>query len=354
MLMAVGSNGFAIGESMASSEDPSARLTVLFGGLNKERLVSVATAQALNGALPEADLWFWDADDSMHQTTPQALLAHARPFEEPFMPGDRGFGAIAPALDRAQAENRVLVLGLHGGSAENGELQAMCEARGIAFTGSGSAASHMAFDKVAAKKFAALAGVASPGEVALGDMETAFAEYGRLIAKPARDGSSYGLIYVNAAQDMIAVRNAAKTEDYLIEPFISGVEATCGVLEGSDGSLIALPPVEIIPADGGFDYAAKYLAKSTQEICPGRFSPDITAAIMDQAMRAHKALSCRGYSRTDFIISGHGPIYLETNTLPGLTKASLYPKALHAQGIAFADFLRDQIEIALRRAKSAF
>ena len=324
-------------------------ITILFGGLNKERLVSVATAQALHTALPEADLWFWDADDSVHEASPDKLLAHAKPFEEPFKPDGRGIGRLAQALDRAQAENRLLVLGLHGGSAENGELQAMCEWRGVAFTGSGSASSHLAFDKIAAKTFAAIAGVVSPGEVALKDMETALAQYGRLIAKPARDGSSYGLFYVNAKQDIVAVRNAAKTEDYLIEPFISGVEATCGVLEGLDGSVIALPPVEIIPADGGFDYAAKYLAKSTQEICPGRFAPEVTAKIMDQAVRAHKALSCRGYSRSDFILSDRGPVYLETNTLPGLTKASLYPKALAAQGISFADFLRDQIEIATRR-----
>jgi D-alanine-D-alanine ligase len=72
---------------------------------------------------------------------------------------------------------------------------------------------------------------------------------------------------------------------------------------------------------------------------------------MDQALRAHKALSCGGYSRTDFIISAKGPIYLETNTLPGLTKASLYPKALKAQGIEFADFLRDQIALAEKRTQ---
>jgi D-alanine-D-alanine ligase len=203
---------------------------------------------------------------------------------------------------------------------------------------------------VAAKRFAAIAGVkVSPG-VMLEDAEAALAEYGKLIAKPARDGSSYGLIFVNAKQDIVAVRNAARTEDYLIEPFISGVEATCGVLEQSDGSVISLPPVEIVPAEGEFDYTAKYLAKSTQEICPGRFAPEISAQIMDQALRAHLALSCSGYSRTDFIVSANGPIYLETNTLPGLTKASLYPKALKAQGIEFPDFLKDQIVLAQKRA----
>jgi D-alanine-D-alanine ligase len=276
-------------------------------------------------------------------------LGHSRPFEEPFEPGTPSLGNIVRALDRAQAENRLLVLGMHGGMAENGELQAMCEMRGIPFTGSGSASSHLAFDKVAAKRFAAIAGVTATVGVPLDDAERALAEYGKLIAKPARDGSSYGLMFVNSSQDLVAVRRAAETEDYLIEPFISGVEATCGVLEKLDGTVMSLPPIEIIPADGGFDYTAKYLAKATQEICPGRFAPEISAEIMDQALKAHHALSCRGYTRSDFIVAKSGLVYLETNTLPGLTKASLYPKALKAVGIEFADFLQDQIALALKR-----
>jgi len=328
------------------------RNTILFGGTNKERLVSVATAQALHSALPEADLWFWEADDNVHETQSQTLLGHSRPFEEPLKPGGRRVGrGIEQALDQAKADDRVLVLGLHGGRAENGELQAMCEMRGIPFTGSSSASSHLAFDKVAAKRFAALAGVKAPPGIALDDIETAFAEYGKLVAKPTYDGSSYGLMFVNAKQDIVAVRRAVRMEAYLIEPCIAGTEATCGVLEQLDGALIALPPIEIVPADGAFDYRAKYLAQATQEICPGRFAPEVSAAIMAEAVKAHRALSCGGYSRSDFIISKEGPIFLETNTLPGLTAASLYPKALKAQGIAFADFLQQQIVLAERRAR---
>jgi D-alanine-D-alanine ligase len=328
------------------------RVTILFGGTNKERLVSVASAQALCQALPEADLWFWAADDSVHETSAKTLLAHARPFEQEFVPGGRRVGrSIEEALDQASADGRVLVLGLHGGRAENGELQAACELRGIPYTGSDSTSSHLAFDKVAAKRFAAIAGVKVPNGIPLEEIDAAFVEYGKLVAKPTHDGSSYGVIFVNARQDLVAVRNAAKTEHYLIEPRIAGVEGTCGVLEQSNGEILALPPIEIVPGEGNFDYTAKYLLKSTQEICPGRFSPEITAAIQDNALRAHKALSCSGYSRSDFIISDEGPVYLETNTLPGLTKASLYPKALKAKGIEFADFLRDQIVLAERRLR---
>jgi D-alanine-D-alanine ligase len=328
------------------------KVTILFGGTNKERLVSVASAQALCEALPEADLWFWAADDSVHETAAKTLVEHARPFEREFVPGGRRVGrTIEEALDQARTDDRVLVLGLHGGRAENGELQAACELRGIPYTGSDSTSSHLAFDKVSAKRFAAIAGVKTTVGIALENIDAALAEHGRLIAKPTHDGSSYGLIFVNAKQDLVAVRNAAKTEAYLIEPYISGVEATCGVLEQSNGEVFSLPPIEIVPGEGNFDYTAKYLLKSTQEICPGRFSPEITAAIMEQALRAHKALSCFGYSRTDFIISDKGPVFLETNTLPGLTKASLYPKALKARGIEFADFLRDQIALAERRLR---
>jgi D-alanine-D-alanine ligase len=329
------------------------RTTILFGGTNKERLVSVASAQALCSALPEAELWFWDADDSVHETDPKTLLAHTRPFEIDFKPGGRRIGrTIEQALDQAKIDSRLLVFGLHGGRAENGELQAMCEYRGIPFTGSGSGSSHLAFDKIVAKRFAAIAGLTPPQGIALEDIEAAFAEHGGLVAKPARDGSSYGLIFVNAKQDLVAVRGAAAREEYLVEPMIAGVEATCAVLEQSDGSIFALPPIEIVPGEGQFDYAAKYLLKSTQEICPGRFSPEVAATIKDHAVRVHSVLSCRGYSRSDFIVSAKGLVYLETNTLPGLTKSSLYPKALKAQGIDFADFLKDQIVLAERHVRT--
>src|SRR6202049_2876603 len=174
------------------------RITILFGGSNKERLVSVATAQALHSALPDADLWFWDVDDTVHEARSEVLLSHSRPFEEPFRPGSPSVGRIQQALDKAKAEGRLLVLGLHGGTAENGELQAMCEMRGIPFTGSGSASSHLAFDKIAAKRFAAIAGVQAPAGVALEDLEKALAEYGRLIVKPARGGSIYGLRFAHS------------------------------------------------------------------------------------------------------------------------------------------------------------
>ncbi len=98
----------------------------------------------------------------------------------------------------------------------------MCDLRGVPFTGSGSASSYLAFDKNAAKRFAAIAGLRTTTTVALDDIDRAFTEHGRLIAKPARDGSSYGLIFVNAKQDLVAVRRAAEAEEYLVEAYVAG------------------------------------------------------------------------------------------------------------------------------------
>ena len=135
-----------------------------------------------------------------------------------------------------------------------------------------------------------------------------------------------------------------------IAPDGSEVRVLCQLSRGGL-AIFSLPPIEIVPGEGTFDYTAKYLLKSTQEICPGRFAPDVTAALMDKALKAHRALSCTGYSRSDFVVSENGVIYLETNTLPGLTKASLYPKALKTHGIGFADFLQQQIVLSERRAR---
>lgn len=325
------------------------RNTILFGGTNRERLVSVASAQALTATLPQADLWYWAPDGQVHEAQAEALAAHQRPFEIDFPATGPAIGEIEAALDRAAAEGRVLILALHGGQAENGELAALCEARGVAFTGSGAAASRLAFDKAATKAAVAKVGVVTPGTVLVETATEGLAEHGRLVAKPVAEGSSYGLIFVNSEADLAALAQAARREAYLVEPFVSGLEATCGVLE-RDGELIALPPVEIRPADGAFDYASKYIAAGTQEICPATFGAEINAALQAGALKAHRAVGAQGYSRSDFIVTETGVVFLEINTLPGLTKASLYPKALAAEGVAFLDFLDGQIALAIARA----
>lgn len=326
------------------------RITILFGGTNRERLVSVASAQAVSATLPDADLWYWAPGGQVHPADRGALAAHQRPFELDFPASGEAIGAIEAALDRAKAEDRLLVLALHGGPAENGELGALCEARGVAFTGSGATASRLAFDKAATKAAVAKVGVVTPGTVSVDTAPAGLAEHGKLVAKPVAEGSSYGLIFVNTEADLATLAEAAKREAYLVEPFIVGAEGTCAVLEQADGSLVALPPIEIRPAEGAFDYAGKYLASTTQEICPATFGETINRAMQDAAVKAHQAVGAEGYSRSDFIISDKGVVFLEINTLPGLTKASLYPKALKAHGIEFVDFLNGQIALAEARA----
>lgn len=339
--------------NLSNSPKDLMSITILFGGVNRERLVAVASAQAVVRALPEADLWYWAANGQVYAAARDTLLNHERPFEIDLPIEGEAIGDIDEAISLAAREERTLLLSLHGGMAENGELQALCEAKGVAFTGSGAAASRVAFDKPAAKAAVAAAGVLSPQGVALADAPEALARYGRLVAKPAADGSSYGLIFVDGPEDLERLATAARAEAYVIEPFVVGRESTCGVLERADGSLLALPPVEILPAEGVFDYAAKYLSAGTRELCPSTFSAETVKALQALALKAHVAVGAAGYSRSDFIITDNGPVFLEINTLPGMTASSLYPKSLAAEGLAFDAFLRGQVSLAVARAEKA-
>ena len=216
--------------------------TILFGGEYREHFVSVASAQAIADALPKADLWFWGRDGLVRSCDRGVLMSHARPFEVDLPAPGEPIGKVEVALDRASKEKRLLILALHGGMAENGQLAAMCEDRDVRFTGSGSAASQLAFDKMAAKAAVAKAGIVTPPTLTMESVASDLATYGKLVAKPVADGSSYGLFFVEGPDDLRALQDTVQGEAYLIEPFIAGVEATCGVLE-RDGELIALPPV---------------------------------------------------------------------------------------------------------------
>jgi D-alanine-D-alanine ligase len=133
----------------------------------------------------------------------------------------------------------------------------------------------------------------------------------------------------------------------LIEEYISGTEATVGVIEGFRGQeLYVLPPVEIRPRNGFFDYEAKYVAGKSEEIVPATFSAKLKEELAILAWKAHRALGLRHYSRSDFIISPRRGIYiLETNTLPGLTEGSLVPLALRSVGSDTVDLVEHLIKI---------
>jgi D-alanine-D-alanine ligase len=177
------------------------------------------------------------------------------------------------------------------------------------------------------------------------------------VVKPAASGSSLGVSIVkNFAALEPAVCKAFEHGDVvMIEEFIPGVEATVGVIEGFRGEdLYVLPAVEIRPAGTQefFDYKAKYGSDEkggafVEEIVPGHFSDTEKAELARLAREVHRALGLRHYSRTDFIVSPRRGVYvLETNTLPGLTEASLMPKALASVGVSLPDFLHHLVTLA--------
>ena len=131
---------------------------------------------------------------------------------------------------------------------------------------------------------------------------------------------------------------------YLVEQCIQGRELTCGVWDDGSGPQV-LPCTEIRFEEGRtFDFEGKYLGQGTQEITPAEIEPDCTSAIQTMALKAHRALGCSGYSRTDVMVDAQGPVFLELNTLPGVTAASLIPQQLEAERGVDGDLRRSPIE----------
>lgn len=325
-----------------------AELILLFGGRSRERLVAVATAQNVARNLPDATCWFWAPDGSVHRITRAALLAHEDPFRAEFTPvADARWPSLPEALETLK--DSIVFPALHGGEGENGAVQTWLEARGIAFVGSGASASAAAFDKGEARRIVAAAGVRVAAAGGLDDASALFAAHGAVVLKPALDGSSFGLYVVrDAAALERALAEIPQDVPYLVEAFIAGTELTVGVIEDADG-VRALPAVEIRAEAGHvFDFEGKYLGTGIREICPAEVAEELVTASSEIALVAHRVLGCRGYSRTDVILGPEGPVYLETNTLPGLTASSLLPQELRVAGIAFERFLRDQIALARR------
>lgn len=253
----------------------------------------------------------------------------------------------------------VAFLCLHGEYGEDGQVQRILESIGLPYTGSGSLASALGMNKLHSKNYLLPKGIKMPRHVHVSveddpveKTHEVFLKFAPpYIVKPTDRGSSVGLSLVKYVHDLPkAIDDCLKFSDsILVEEFIRGKEASCGVVEKMRGEKIySLMPVEIRPPKekGVFDYEAKYLGIS-QEVCPGRFAPEEKHQIMRLASLAHEHLGLKHYSRSDFIVSPRGVYYLETNTLPGLTTESLLPKELQAAGIAYADFLDHLIRLAL-------
>jgi len=336
-------------------------LVVLFGGPSSERKVSVASAQNVASVLEQAEAWFWAPGGAIHGVERAALLSHARPFEEEFVPaGAAAYGSLQEALDDPRSQALTFILALHGTGGEDGAAQKLFEERRIAFTGPGAAASAKAFDKEWAKQLAAAVGVPVAESVHLprGDQATVgsallgfLARHEHIVAKPVAGGSSVGLHLVGSVADAqrAAAAIAASGEEYLAEAFVSGTELTVGIVDDGRGTR-ALPASEVrVEAGRAFDYEGKYLGKGTREITPAEVPPEVSQAAQRIALAVHKALGCEGYSRTDVICGPKGVVFLEINTLPGLTGMSFIPQQLAAEGTPMLAFLEEQISLARRR-----
>ncbi len=259
------------------------------------------------------------------------------------------------AQDAARIDVALIIL--HGRLGEDGTIQGFLDLLNIPYQGSGVLGSALAMNKVLSKQLYVQAGLPTAPFVVMDRTrpEAAPSVLDQLglpvVVKPEHEGSSIGLSIVRGAEQFPRALEDAWHFDRrcLVEKFVAGVEITGGVL-GND-SLQALPLIEIVPSAGHdfFDYSAKYTPGASEEICPARLSPALTAKAQDYAGRAHQALCCRGYSRTDMIVSGDEVIVLETNTIPGMTQTSLFPQAAAVAGMSFATLLDRLIELALEQ-----
>jgi len=225
----------------------------------------------------------------------------------------------------------ICFLALHGTYGEDGEVQRELEVAGMFFTGSGSQASALAFDKLKARDAMLAAGV----PMAESQEWTPACDWKPpYVLKPVASGSSLGTFLVRTEEEAKkAVKEAKKWKDggMMIERLIEGAEMTVGILGEQ-----ALPVIEVRPAKGFYDYKNKYTSGATQYLCPAPIQKEKAQELQELALKAHRALGCEVLSRVDIMVDAEGKAYvLEVNTLPGMTDLSLLPKAGRAAGIDF-------------------
>ena len=234
----------------------------------------------------------------------------------------------------------ITFLGLHGGEGENGKLQASFDLLGIKYTGPDSLGCAVAMHKGVAKQIFLESGVDTPGggTIYKNSEDQSYQSLGLtlpVVVKPCSGGSSIGVYIVNTDEEYAeALKKSFRYEDELVvEPYIKGREFACGIIDGT-----ALPPIEIIPKTGFFDYANKYQDGATSEVCPADIPEEVAERMKELTVKAFNALKLNVYSRADFLLDAEGNLFcLEMNTLPGMTSASLLPKEAKVYGIEYGD-----------------
>lgn len=339
------------------------RVVVMMGGPSSEHDVSMASGAEVFRALESTGRFEvqaitiaregrWSLTNQAPQVLPKPGEAQDRP-----MPRDEAIRGVS-LLEHADA----VFLAFHGPFGEDGTLQGLLQSLSVPYTGSGPLASALAMNKAKAKELFRYHGLKTPGDLPLTSaairaslanaVESVEANlHYPVIVKPNLGGSSLGVSLVDSRGELSeALAWASRFDaDVLIEERITGREVTCAVLEERDGSVRALPVIEIVPKRGKFfDFASKYEDGGSDEICPADLTEDERRAVQEAAIRAHNALGCRGFSRTDMFLTPSGPVVLEVNTIPGMTPNSLLPKAARAAGISFADLMAQLVEVALK------
>ncbi len=260
-------------------------------------------------------------------------------------------GKLVTDADRIDA---ALII-LHGPFGEDGTVQGMLDLLGIPYQGAGVLGSAAAMNKLASKQLYQQAGIPTPPYCVV--KRGPIPELGGcikhldlpVVVKPVCCGSSIGISIPDSEANLKqAVEAAFEFDDMvLLEKYIDGTEITGGVLGNTDPE--PLPLIEIIPDEkhSFFDYTAKYTAGVTQEICPARIDEQLTEIAQSYAIKAHDALFCRGYSRTDMMLKDGKFFVIETNTIPGMTATSLFPQAAQAAGYSFSLLLDRLIELSI-------
>ena len=241
----------------------------------------------------------------------------------------------------------------HGTPGENGLMQGYLEMLGIPFSSCSSFVSTVTFDKFTCKNYLRNVDYVKcaddvfirKGEVVPGLKEKVLGRLGLpLFVKPTDGGSSFGVVKVKKEEEFDEAVRTAFSEGKMIlaEKFIPGRELTDAVyFNGKE--VVALPVIEIVTDHEFFDYDAKYNGCS-EEICPARLSDGLTARIQEASKKIYARLGCSGVVRVDYILSGEDLYFLEINTIPGMTSASLVPKMVKAAGMDMTDFLTEIIE----------